>query len=72
MMVQPKKTRARILNAIQSADGNARRAAEQLGCSYHTLWRLINDDGDLQRQVKTLRQKLADEGIGQRGWERPG
>ena len=70
-MVQPGPTRLRILEALRSHAGNARRAADALDCSYHTLWRIIKSDGELRNRVEALRKELAEQGVSQKGWERP-
>lgn len=59
-----------VLVVLEKHGGNAKSAAEALGVSYYTLWRLIRGDKALGRSVKQLRQRMSDSGIVQRGWER--
>ena len=68
-MVDPAACRELILGAMISTSGNASQAAHALGCSYHTLWRLICRDELLKQQVEELRCDLHDKGeLHIRGW----
>jgi molybdenum-dependent DNA-binding transcriptional regulator ModE len=67
-MIDADAARNKILKALRECGGNARLAAEQLECSYTTLWRIINDDKSLHSSVVRLRKRLGREGWSQRGW----
>ena len=67
-IVRPKEAGKLILKSFKSNDGNARRVADELDCSYHTLWRLIEGDQDLKNKVAALRDELANQGVSQRGY----
>ena len=66
--VMPVQTRKLILKAFTENLGNARRTADEFQCSYHTLWRIINDDGELRKKVEAIRRELSEQGIKQHGW----
>lgn len=68
-MVDKPRATAAILEAVEKHSGNVRNAADELQCSYHTLWRLIVEDVELARRVRELRKRLADMGFSHKGWK---
>lgn len=67
-MVDPDGCRDAIIEALEQNMGNAQKAADDLGCSYTTLWRLLDQDSKLASAVNKIRRQLAEQGVSQRGW----